>query len=86
MKSYSCLFLGKMIDTRFSELKNRAKTIRMLDKHINMNIAEPLLPTCPIGYVSGDTARRGGADLWVACAVSPVLTGIHLPPPPLYKH
>ena len=54
----------------------------MVDKRINMNVAEPLLPTCPIGYVRDDVARRSGADLWVACAVSPVLTGIH---PPLYK-
>lgn len=69
-----------MTDTRFSEPKDRVKTIRMLDKRTNMNITEPLLPACPARYVH-DNAVRGSADFWVACAVNPVLTGIHLPPP-----
>lgn len=68
-----------MIDTRFPESKNRAKTISMLDERTNMNIAEPLLPACSMLYVPDDAAR-GGVNLWIACDVSPVLTGT-LPPP-----
>lgn len=56
----------------------------MLDKRINMNIAEPLLPACPIGYALDGTAR-GGVALWVVCAALPVLTSTLCPPPTLQK-
>lgn len=36
-----------------------------------MSIAEPLRPAGLIGYVRNDVVR-GGTDLWIACAVSPV--------------
>ena len=50
--------------------------IRMIEGRTNMSIAEPLRPACPMGYVRNNVVR-GGADLWIACAVSPVLTDIY---------